>query len=78
MEGDVKSTLRCYLKNYVYVIFHGTIKRWDDTTHRGSFVVRKINACAEFWTLSLSKKQKTPETNTPYIGMKNFHNDGGE
>ena len=35
----------------------------DDATHGSSFVVGKINACAEFWTLGLGKKQKTPETN---------------
>ena len=44
------------------------------STHRSSFVVRKVHACAEFWTLSLSKKQKTPETNIFYIGIENFHN----
>ena len=44
------------------------------STHRSSFVVWKVHACAEFWTLSLSKKQKTPETNIFYIGIENFHN----
>ena len=53
-----------------FVFVQETIDMWDDETHRGSFVVRQIKACAEFWTLALSKKQETPETETFVRMMK--------
>ena len=51
-----------------FVIVQETIDMWDDETHGGSFVVRQINACAEFWTLGLRKKQETPETDNDEDG----------
>ena len=53
-----------------FMFVQETIEMWDDETHRGSFVVRQIKACAEFWTLALSKKQETPETETFVRMMK--------